>query len=150
MFIRVVVHLGSNKNFSAELYKLQSEVLPLWKLRPCPRDLKRTSMEKYFRGQGVLSDWCSFQLTTTPDTNEINSEENMKSHPGIVDEDTEDSDSSQKVRDDDIFYFKTSIPERGYGVGILLATIVPGTIGGLVGFLLVALLWADRDETVPV
>ncbi len=152
---RVVVHVGSNKEFSAELYKLQSEVLPLWRLRPCPRDLKRTSMEKYFRGQGILSDWCSFQLTGSPETPLQSSEEGTSPSSGISspgsEGDRNKSEESERVKgeSEDLFFFKTSIPERSYGVGILLATIVPGTIGGLLGFLLIALLWSDRDEAAP-
>jgi hypothetical protein len=32
----------------------------------------------------------------------------------------------------------------------LIATVIPGSIGGLIGFLLIFLLWTDRDEDAPL
>ncbi|KAG7189986.1 hypothetical protein KM043_006144 [Ampulex compressa] len=58
----VVIRLGSSVPFSQELNKLQEEVKPLWKLPSCPRDFKRTSVEKFFRDGNFTLDWCSFRL----------------------------------------------------------------------------------------
>ncbi len=54
--------LGSNAEFSEVLRELEREVSPLWPLRQCPRDFKKTSSERYFRSKGFLVDWCSFKL----------------------------------------------------------------------------------------
>lgn len=58
----VVIRLGSREEFSEELRELQDEVKPLWKFTSCPRDLKRTSVDRHFRSQGFILDWCSFRL----------------------------------------------------------------------------------------
>ena len=45
----VVLKLGSNENFSTDLIELDRETTPL-RVRPsCPRNFKRTSVERYFR-----------------------------------------------------------------------------------------------------
>jgi hypothetical protein len=59
---RVFLTLGSNAEFSEVLRELEREVSPLWPLRQCPRDFKKTSSERYFRSKGFLVDWCSFKL----------------------------------------------------------------------------------------
>lgn len=61
---RVVIRLGSSTPFSQELNELQEEVKPLWKLRSCPRDFKRTSVERLFREARFALDWCSFRLVS--------------------------------------------------------------------------------------
>nr|CAG4638401.1 EOG090X04W0 [Cyclestheria hislopi] len=58
----VILALGSRAEFSESLRDLQREVSPLWQSRPCPRDFKKTSMERYFRPKGFILDWCSFHL----------------------------------------------------------------------------------------
>nr|CAG4636955.1 EOG090X04W0 [Ceriodaphnia reticulata]SVE72893.1 EOG090X04W0 [Ceriodaphnia reticulata] len=58
----VILTLGSNAEFSEVLRELEREVSPLWPLRQCPRDFKKTSSERYFRSKGFLVDWCSFKL----------------------------------------------------------------------------------------
>lgn len=63
-FGRVVIRLGSSMPFSQELNELQEEVKPLWKLRSCPRDFKRTSVERLFREARFALDWCSFRLVS--------------------------------------------------------------------------------------
>lgn len=63
-FARVVIRLGSSMPFSQELNELQEEVKPLWKLRSCPRDFKRTSVERLFREARFALDWCSFRLVS--------------------------------------------------------------------------------------
>lgn len=56
------MRLGSEFMFSTELTELQEEVKPLWKVPVCPRDFKRTSVERFFRDAGFALDWCSFRL----------------------------------------------------------------------------------------
>lgn len=63
--LSVVLTLGSNAEFSEVLRELEREVSPLWLLRQCPRDFKKTSSERYFRTKGFLLDWCSFKLVFT-------------------------------------------------------------------------------------
>jgi len=58
----VVVNLGSKSNFSTILYDLEKEISPLQKMNKCPKDFKRTSVERYFRANGFNLDWCSFKL----------------------------------------------------------------------------------------
>ena len=59
----VVIQLGSSSNFSAELVDLNRETSPLRTFKPrCPRNFKRTSVERHFREKGFALDWCAFRL----------------------------------------------------------------------------------------
>lgn len=62
LIFRVVLRLGSKAPLSIELNELQDEVRPLWKVPTCPRDFKRTKVERYFREAGFALDWCAFRL----------------------------------------------------------------------------------------
>ncbi|XP_011548954.3 epsilon-sarcoglycan isoform X2 [Plutella xylostella] len=61
----LVVRLGSSKPFSAELKRLREEVRPLSRLPSCPREYKRTTVERLFRDAGLTLDWCNFELYNT-------------------------------------------------------------------------------------
>lgn len=61
----VVVNLGSESNFSMTLFDLEKEISPLQKMNKCPKDFKRTSVERFFRANGFNLDWCSFKLVCT-------------------------------------------------------------------------------------
>ncbi|XP_017771255.1 PREDICTED: epsilon-sarcoglycan isoform X2 [Nicrophorus vespilloides] len=58
----VVLRIGSRVPLSQELIELQEEVKPLWKVPLCPRDFKRTTVERFFREAGFALDWCAFRL----------------------------------------------------------------------------------------
>jgi alpha-sarcoglycan len=45
----VVIQLGSRANFSNQLIELDRETSPLRVFPSCPRNFKRTSVERYFR-----------------------------------------------------------------------------------------------------
>ncbi|XP_013165335.1 PREDICTED: alpha-sarcoglycan isoform X2 [Papilio xuthus] len=61
----LVVRLGSSIPFSSELKRLREEVRPLSRLPSCPREYKRTTVERLFRDAGFTLDWCSFELYNT-------------------------------------------------------------------------------------
>ncbi|XP_052745047.1 uncharacterized protein LOC112053836 isoform X2 [Bicyclus anynana] len=61
----LVVRLGSSMAFSSELKRLREEVRPLSRLPSCPREYKRTTVERLFRDAGLTLDWCSFELYNT-------------------------------------------------------------------------------------
>ncbi|KAJ0170910.1 hypothetical protein K1T71_013682 [Dendrolimus kikuchii] len=61
----LVVRLGSSMPFSTELKRLREEVRPLSRLPSCPREYKRTTVERVFRDAGLTLDWCSFELYST-------------------------------------------------------------------------------------
>ncbi|XP_050681946.1 alpha-sarcoglycan isoform X2 [Leptidea sinapis] len=61
----LVVRLGSSVPFSSELKRLREEVRPLSRLPSCPREFKRTTVERLFRDAGFTLDWCSFELYNT-------------------------------------------------------------------------------------
>ncbi|XP_075986812.1 sarcoglycan alpha [Anticarsia gemmatalis] len=61
----LVVRLGSSVPFSTELKRLREEVRPLSRLPSCPREYKRTTVERLFRDAGLTLDWCSFELYNT-------------------------------------------------------------------------------------
>ncbi|XP_034255958.1 epsilon-sarcoglycan isoform X1 [Thrips palmi] len=61
----VVVFLSSAANFSENLLRLENETKPLEKLRKqssCPRDFKRTTVDRLFRQLNFEVDWCEFEL----------------------------------------------------------------------------------------
>ena len=58
----VVLQLGSQANFSKALLDLDRETVPLRNFPSCPRNFKRTSVERYFRDKGFAIDWCAFRL----------------------------------------------------------------------------------------
>ncbi|XP_068625653.1 alpha-sarcoglycan [Battus philenor] len=61
----LVVRLGSSMPFSSELKRLREEVRPLSRLPSCPREYKRTTVERLFRDAGFTLDWCNFELYNT-------------------------------------------------------------------------------------
>jgi len=88
-------------------------------------------------------DWCSFRLTTLRDSNASEDESGASSsvNNGVV-----DSEGGKAVDSEELFHFRSEVPEREYGFQLLMATLIPGSIGGLIGFLLIVLLRTDRDE----
>ncbi|CAG0897062.1 unnamed protein product [Darwinula stevensoni] len=58
----VRLRLASHAPFSEKLINLGKEVEPLYKHRPCPRNFKRSTAERFFRDQNFAVDWCSFEL----------------------------------------------------------------------------------------
>ena len=64
---------GSQANFSQDLLDLERETTPLRVLPSCPRNFKRTSVERYFREKGFAIDWCAFRLMTLD--NQLSSED---------------------------------------------------------------------------
>lgn len=62
----VVIRIGSSFNFSNELYNLQDEAKPIQKLMFCP-EFKRMTVERVFRDEGFVLDWCSFRLVSSGD-----------------------------------------------------------------------------------
>ncbi|XP_049880683.1 alpha-sarcoglycan [Pectinophora gossypiella] len=61
----LVVRLGSAQPFSSELKRLREEVRPLSRLPSCPREYKRTTVERLFRDAEFIVDWCRFELYNT-------------------------------------------------------------------------------------
>lgn len=150
-----MVHFASDLDFSPELKKLQVEVQSLWKLRPCPRDLKRyllcdsytfvlhmhkymyvlhkyytfrTSVERYFRKHNILVDWCTFRLTTLTDSSVEDVDGQVKKEAGGTSHlyRAADDESVNLPSEPEIFTFRSEIPNRTYGFEILLSTIIPG------------------------
>lgn len=132
----VVINFASDKDFSPALKKLQVEISPLLKLRPCPRDMKRTSVEKYFRQWNFLVDWCSFRLVGPEvdvlekpggESSSAGSGAVGGSDGGFVDETMEFVKGKGRFAiQPTVFHFQSEIPERSYGYEALLATVIPG------------------------
>ena len=58
----LVVYLGSTANFSEQLKDLDRETGPLRSFPDCPRNFKKTSVERHFQEKGFTVDWCAFRL----------------------------------------------------------------------------------------
>ncbi|KAI4462131.1 alpha-/epsilon-sarcoglycan family member [Holotrichia oblita] len=124
----VVLRLGSRAPFSDELAKLQDEVRPLLKVSPCPRDFKRTSVERYFREAGFALDWCSFSLISTMQDPERPLEDFAKS-------------SEQKLIENQWnAYSKNDVPQRSYVHEFLFTILVPMFVMTILAVLLSLIL----------
>ncbi|CAB3222981.1 unnamed protein product [Arctia plantaginis] len=123
----LVVRLGSSMPFSAELKRLREEVRPLSRLPSCPREYKRTTVERLFRDAGLTLDWCSFELYNTVYkerttlhleylTELPNTSKNAKSFKAL---DTRDAWSAPN---------RQALPSRSYGKVLTAAVLVPVTL----------------------
>ncbi|XP_059490687.1 alpha-sarcoglycan isoform X2 [Neocloeon triangulifer] len=114
----VVLKLGSAKEFSAALRELQKEVKPLWKMSSCPRDYKRTSVERIFRDQRFALDWCSFKL-----------QENLVTKIYTPASDDEYSDYTNAFVDENDVWdappSRENVPTRSYTFEFVVTIIVP-------------------------
>ena len=83
---------GSQANFSQDLLNLERETTPLRVLPSCPRNFKRTSVERYFREKGFAIDWCAFRLMTLD--NQLSSEDTTAIYKELetTDNDNDDPD----------------------------------------------------------
>ncbi|CAG9835667.1 unnamed protein product [Diabrotica balteata] len=132
----VVIRLGSENSFSTELIELQEEVKPLWKVPQCPRDYKRTSVERYFRDAGFALDWCSFRLV---DNN--NSAMHHK-NGNLVSDEVDDSETGGVWHS----VSKADVPQRRYFNELVVSLIVPFVILIVLGLVLSFLLCFQHDE----
>nr|CAG4640806.1 EOG090X04W0 [Eulimnadia texana] len=120
----VLVTLGSRAEFSEALRNVQREVSNLWHLRPCPRDFKKTSVERIFRSKGIMLDWCSFRLIpedpslvnlpTSQVYSDIPTTERISRLPHLLE-------------DDSIWRApaRWEVPERSYAEDSVVAVFVP-------------------------
>ncbi|XP_048524292.1 epsilon-sarcoglycan isoform X2 [Dendroctonus ponderosae] len=110
----VVIRLGSRSMFSTELLELQKEVQPLNKMQPCPRNFKRTSVERFFRDAGFILDWCAFHLIER----KVNKSAQQKSD--IDYENLEEFGDSASIS-----FYRQNVPERPYRKELIIAIGIP-------------------------
>ncbi|KAG5884853.1 hypothetical protein JTB14_036088 [Gonioctena quinquepunctata] len=132
----VVIRLGSEAAFSDDLIELQEEVKPLWKVPACPRDFKRTSVERYFRDAGFSLDWCSFRLVDNNNSAMHQINENLLTADGEI---HENGDRWHSVS-------KSEIPQRSYTKEVLVSVLIPTMILLVLGIVLTFLLCFHHDE----
>nr|SVE73512.1 EOG090X04W0 [Daphnia atkinsoni] len=139
----VIVTVGSNAEFSEVLRELEREVSPLWPLRQCPRDFKKTSAERHFRSKGFLVDWCSFKLvpqnttllavsSAAPPTFESKTERVILKPSQILNEEVDADIWSAPA--------KWEIPIRSYAEEGVVAVFIPLVVLLLLAALLTAIL----------
>ncbi|KAL1138292.1 hypothetical protein AAG570_009980, partial [Ranatra chinensis] len=121
----VVVHLGSQVEFSDELLSLQEETRPLWKLQSCPRDFKRTTVDRHFRPAGFVLDWCSFRLGKR----DSGGGNNVFPH-------TEPSGEEEGSRGPWRLRSKHRLPSRSYTSDLVATLVLPVTVLVLLAVLL--------------
>ncbi|KAK9869806.1 hypothetical protein WA026_003538 [Henosepilachna vigintioctopunctata] len=105
----IVLRLGSQSPFSLNLKELEEEVKPLWKVPSCPRNFKRTSVERYFRDAGFALDWCAFRL--------IDPNNSAMHHSGMKE--------NGFLRDKWETITKNTIPTRNYSTDITWSLVLP-------------------------
>ncbi|XP_030768249.1 epsilon-sarcoglycan isoform X2 [Sitophilus oryzae] len=134
----VIVRLGSEVSFSSELLQLQEEIRPLYKVQPCPRNYKRTSVERFFRDVGFTLDWCSFRL--------IHKEENNNSamHKSTIGHLNDD------FNDEWIPISRHSLPLRSYNNELIITITVPMVLMLILVFVLTFILCLQHDDLIEL
>ena len=74
---------------------LERETTPLRVLPSCPRNFKRTSVERYFREKGFAIDWCAFRLMTLD--NQLSSEDTTAIYKELETTDNDDNEPEQVI-----------------------------------------------------
>ncbi|OAD56510.1 Epsilon-sarcoglycan [Eufriesea mexicana] len=140
----VVIRLGSSMPFSQELNELQEEVKPLWKLPSCPRDFKRTSVERLFREAEFALDWCSFRLVEQEQ--QSLQHESARRGPSVSVLDLPASGISEHSEWRWARSTKASIPTRSYLEEIATTIFVPTILLLVLAALLSTVLCLDREK----
>ncbi|XP_031842588.1 sarcoglycan alpha isoform X3 [Nomia melanderi] len=140
----VVVRLGSSTPFSQELNELQEEVKPLWKLPSCPRDFKRTSVERLFREARFALDWCSFRLVRAEREQQSLQHESARrgpsvNAPGFLD--VFEHSEWRWARST-----KASVPSRSYFKEIITSVFVPSILLLVLAALLSTVLCLNHEK----
>ncbi|XP_048268428.1 epsilon-sarcoglycan isoform X1 [Bombus terrestris] len=140
----VVIRLGSSMPFSQELNELQEEVKPLWKLPFCPRDFKRTSVERLFREAEFALDWCSFRLVEQEQ--QSLQHESARRGPSMNVLDLPASGISEHTEWRWARSTKANIPTRSYFEEIATTIFVPAILLLVLAALLSTVLCLDREK----
>ncbi|XP_043601019.1 epsilon-sarcoglycan isoform X6 [Bombus pyrosoma] len=140
----VVIRLGSSMPFSQELNELQEEVKPLWKLPFCPRDFKRTSVERLFREAEFALDWCSFRLVEQEQ--QSLQHESARRGPSMNVLDLPASGISEHTEWRWARSTKANIPTRSYFEEIATTIFVPVILLLVLAALLSTVLCLDREK----
>nr|CAI5848556.1 unnamed protein product [Callosobruchus analis] len=138
----VVIRLGSQLPFSTELIGLQEEIKPLWKVPSCPRDFKRTSVERYFRDAGFALDWCSFRLID----NNNSAMHQSKLKDSLVTSNLADDDFILDFNDRWESYATADVPKRNYFGLVAVSVMIPIIIFLVLAMVLSFLLCFQHDE----
>lgn len=131
--------------FSQELNELQEEVKPLWKLRSCPRDFKRTSVERLFREARFALDWCSFRLVEQ-EQQSLQQESARRGPSTNVGLDLPASGISEHTEWRWARSSKASIPTRSYFEEIVTTIFVSVILFFVLAALLSTLLCLDHEK----
>lgn len=156
----VVLQLGSTANFSKDLTALDRETSPLRVIPSCPRNFKRTSVERHFREKGFAIDWCAFRLLildlelsgdstaiyqeVTLPPRENSQEENSTSSSYPVPDQTEREHSKLMFIGEKQVPQRTSLPARSVTAEFLYSAIPACVVFVLTAVTLFALLCVKR------
>ncbi|XP_076240253.1 sarcoglycan alpha isoform X2 [Calliopsis andreniformis] len=140
----VVMRLGSSVPFSQELNKLQEEVKSLSKLKSCPRDFKRTSVERLFRMAEFILDWCSFRLVEQEQQSLQQESARRGSSMNVVG--LPASGISEHTEWRWARSTKASIPTRSYFKEIAATIFVPTTLFLILAALLSTILCLNHEK----
>lgn len=132
----VVVRVGGPYAFSQDLEDLDREVTPLRNRSPCPRNYKKTSVERLFRSRSLVTDWCSFRLV---------SQGNLGS-PESSNEHSEHSFSSVSLMSEDFSPQSNNFPRRDFVFDFIVSIIIPSAIVGILSTSLTCIMCCSRDR----
>ncbi|XP_065171271.1 epsilon-sarcoglycan-like isoform X2 [Atheta coriaria] len=136
----VVLRIGSRAPLSNELIELQEEVKPLWKVPSCPRDFKRTTVERYFRDAGFNLDWCAFRLLEDNSSAMQHSRANIENHSNV--------NTDKLIQDHWETLYIDEVPERSYKHEFLFTILVPMFIMTLLALILSLILCFHNEGIV--
>ncbi|KFM79109.1 Epsilon-sarcoglycan, partial [Stegodyphus mimosarum] len=131
----VVVRIGGINAFSRDLEDLEREVQPLRNRLPCPRDYKRTSVERLFRSKHFVADWCSFRLISKKDHSDRGTSHGWSDHPYSSISLTSDVFNPQSI----------NLSRRDFAFDFVVSIIIPTTIVGVLSTALTCIMCCNRD-----
>ncbi|XP_054722017.1 epsilon-sarcoglycan-like [Uloborus diversus] len=132
----VVVRIGGIYVFSRDLEDLEREVQPLRNRSPCPRDYKRTSVERLFRSRNFVADWCSFRLLSGLNQGKSESSHGWSDNPY----------SSISLTSDDYAPPYSSLPRRDFVFDFVVSIVIPSAIVGILSSALTCIMCCSRDR----
>lgn len=137
----IVLRLGSESQFSVNLKNLEDEVRPLWKMPQCPRNFKRTSVERYFRDAGFTLDWCAFRLIDSSSNSAMRQSEYLD-----VANDLPVAEYIKEFFGKWDIVSKDELPERRYGTDMTVSVVLPIVLLLVLVFILSFILCFYHDD----
>ena len=137
----VVVQFGSNSNFSKSLLELERETSTLRSFPSCPRNFKRTSVERHFREKGFALDWCAFRVMTLVGQEYVDIRDNQTDSISVQNETVEMFEPPRGH----IFLERSKLPIRNISAEFLISILPVSFVFIIVSMTFCAIFCFQRD-----